>query len=97
MTNSNTPPKEPSKSSAKTTTLKPKTATQRALQNGAIFAFIIAVIGLYQGENILTATMVGLFAWVIIGGALWLSYKLTAPKASKNHENNNDKNHTNKQ
>lgn len=56
--------------------------TKRAIRNAAIIALIIAGIGLYQGEAFITAAMTFVFSWVVVGGALWLSYKLTTPKNS---------------
>ena len=50
---------------------------KRAVRNGGIFSFIIAAIGLYQGETFISAAMVLVFAWIIIGTGLWLSYRLT--------------------
>jgi hypothetical protein len=60
---------------------------KRALRNGALLALVIAAIGLYQGEGILTAVMTFSFAWAIMTAALWLSYRLTRPKNS--NESNN--------
>lgn len=54
--------------------------THRAIRNGGIFSFIIAAIGLYQGENLLTSAMVWGFAWVVMTGAFWVSYRITQPK-----------------
>lgn len=53
---------------------------KRAIRNGAILALILAAIGLYQGESLITSSMVFIFAWLVMSIALWLSYKLTAPK-----------------
>jgi len=53
---------------------------KRALRNGGIIALIIAAIGLYQGETIITAAMTLLFSWAVVSAALWLSYKITTPK-----------------
>ncbi|GAB6070128.1 hypothetical protein JCM30760_12250 [Thiomicrorhabdus hydrogeniphila] len=50
---------------------------KRAVRNGGFFSFIIATIGLYQGETFISAAMVLVFAWIIIGAGLWLSYRLT--------------------
>ena len=55
--------------------------TKRAIRNGGIFSFIIAAIGLYQGENLLTSAMVWGFAWVVMTGAFWVSYRITQPKS----------------
>ncbi|MEA1989924.1 MAG: hypothetical protein U9N57_12075 [Pseudomonadota bacterium] len=54
--------------------------TNRAIRNGGIFSFIIAAIGLYQGESLLTSAMVWGFAWVVMSGAFWVSYRITQPK-----------------
>ncbi len=59
----------------------PISATKRSIRNGGIFSFIIAAIGVYQGETLVSALMVWIFAWIVIGGALWLSYRITAPKS----------------
>lgn len=58
----------------------PASNTKRAIRNGGIFAFIIAAIGVYQGETLLSATMVWVFAWVVMSAALWLSYRITSAK-----------------
>lgn len=50
---------------------------KRAIRNGGILALILAAIGLYQGESLLTSAMVFVFAWLIMGFALFLSYKVT--------------------
>lgn len=55
-------------------------ASKRAFRNGGIFSFIIAAIGVYQGETILSAFMVWVFAWIVMSGALWLSYRITTAK-----------------
>jgi multisubunit Na+/H+ antiporter MnhE subunit len=56
---------------------------KRATINGGFFSFIIAAVGFYQGENLLTSIMVWGFAWVIMALAFWLSYRLTRSKAEK--------------
>ena len=61
-------------------------AGQRAFRNGGILSLVVAGIGLYQGESIPTIALTFLFAWLIMGAALWLSYKLTAPKTNKEEE-----------
>ena len=53
---------------------------KRAIRNGGIFSFIIAAIGLYQGEDLLTSVMVWGFAWIVMSGAFWVSYRITQPK-----------------
>ena len=53
---------------------------KRSIRNGGILAIVVAGIGLYEGENLATVALTFLFAWVIMGAALWLSYKVTAPK-----------------
>lgn len=58
----------------------PASATKRAIRNGGIFAFIIAAVGVYQGETLLSAAMVWVFAWLVMSAALWLSYRITATK-----------------
>ena len=60
--------------------------SKRAIRNGGIFSFIIAAIGLYQGESILTSAMVWIFAWVIMSGAFWISYRITQPKTETEPE-----------
>jgi len=60
-------------------------AAKRAIRNGGILSFIIAAIGVYQGETLLSAAMVWLFAWTVMSIALWLSYRLTTPKKD-NHK-----------
>jgi len=72
----------------------PISATKRSIRNGGIFSFIIAAIGVYQGETLLSALMVWIFAWVVIGGALWLSYRMTAPKSKVQPEDIEDKQET---
>ncbi len=59
---------------------------KRAFRNGGIISFIIAAIGLYQGETLVTALMTWIFAWVIVGAALWLSYRMTTPKTNSQTE-----------
>jgi len=63
---------------------------KRAIRNGGIFSFIIAAVGLYQGESLLTSVMVWGFAWLVTSAALWLSYRMTAPK--KPEESNQESN-----
>lgn len=60
--------------------------TNRAIRNGGIFSFIIAAIGLYQGESLLTSAMVWVFAWIVMSGAFWFSYRITQPKAETEPE-----------
>lgn len=55
--------------------------TKRALRNAAFIALILAAIGIYQGEDLITSSLVFIFAWLIMSLALWLSYKLTSSKS----------------
>lgn len=59
---------------------------KRAIRNGGIFSFIIAAIGLYQGENLITSAMVWGFAWIVMSGAFWVSYRITQPKSQPESE-----------
>ena len=61
---------------------------KRAIRNGGIIALIIAAIGLYQGETVITAAMTFIFSWAVVSAALWLSYKITAPKNKTESEEN---------
>jgi len=60
--------------------------SKRAIRNGGIFSVIIAAIGLYQGESLLTSVMVWVFAWVIMSVAFWVSYRITQPKTETESE-----------
>ena len=64
--------------------------TKRALRNGGIFSFIIAAVGLYQGETLFSALMVWIFAWIVMAAALWLSYRITAPKPEPETESSQE-------
>lgn len=70
---------------------KPMTLTKRAIINGGIFSFILAAIGLYQGETFFTAALVWLFAWIIMTGAFWFSYQFTQSKTDKKELSRNEK------
>lgn len=54
--------------------------TKRAIRNGGILGFIVGAVGYYQGETLITSVLTWIFAWLIMGAALALSYKLTQPK-----------------
>lgn len=60
--------------------------TKRAIRNGGFFSFIIAALGLYQGEDLLSSSMVWGFAWVVMSGAFWVSYRITQPKSQSESE-----------
>ena len=64
------------------------TIVQRSIRNAGILSLIIAAVGLYQGESLTTSALVWLFAWFVMGLALWLSYKL----AGSNKQQDKNKN-----